>query len=938
MLRPDLLVTKFTLPPVRQTLLSRSHLLTALDSRCLTPLTLLSAPTGFGKTTLLSTWARHHAQNTAIAWLTLDEQDNDPTRFWSYVVAALRQADACRGEATLAMLHSPQPAQLSVALTALLNELATREAETTLIVDDYHVIREPSIHESLLFVLEHLPSTLHLILASRVDPPLPLARLRAKGQLCEIRELELRLSAEETAEFLSEVMHLALTEDTLEQLTMRTEGWIAGVQLAALALSRQEDRTAFLQTFTGSHRYLLDYVQQEILQPLPLPWQQFLLQIAVLPRMNAALCQAVTGVPESQEMLELLERQNLFLVPLDGQRQWYRLHDLFREVLLARLQATQPELVSELHRRAATFHEERDELREAVAHALAAEDFSYAARLMERSIEQIWLRGELQTLYRWIMALPDEEICQHSRMVLDAALYLLHATATNMEEQRVKGRVQVNEMIARVEQSRRQPEEPIMLESEEARLLLRLQLLRLYLETYEVLFTTDDPEPYRRITQQIQQLDQDEETLWQMIPLHTTFLLSYNSSHQAGLLVPPLQSALQRARASGNSFATLKISQWLVIACFEAGRLHLTYEQCLAALSRAEQIEAHPIFAGYICATLADVLYEWNRLEEVDVLSQKLIQAATNWQHLDLHQYGWYLACKSALAGGNLTRAEQALHTLEDPLWGLQPWASVPWTVEQRVRYWLATGNLSAASKWVDQVISSSDGFQLHSSRAMVGLVRVYCARGEYSRAVELCEQFSASLDRPGECSDAIIFLALFFLSLHHAGRTEQARRVAARLFARTSPEGYLRLYLDEGELMRQALLALLPREGMQQEHPPLAPGLASSASKLLAAFDNEEQKMGKSEIASPFPSAQLLPSPISSASSQGDQPLLEPLTRREEEVLLLLAQGATNQEIANRLVLSLTTVKKHVGSLLLKLAAENRTHAVARARELSLL
>src|SRR6266566_2044156 len=309
---PDLLVTKFTIPPVRSLLLQRSHLLTILDQSRSFPLTLLSASAGFGKTTLLSTWA---SQSTSqVAWLTLDEQDNDPTRFWAYVIAALRHSGSPVGEATLALLHSPQPALLTSALIA----------------DDYHLIREQAIHESLQFMLDHLPPCLHLLLASRADPQLPLARLRARGQVVEIREMDLRLSGEEAARFLTQIMNLSLSAEDIGRLETRTEGWITGLQLAALSLRRHADVSAFLKTFAGSHRLILDYVQEEILEPLPEGQQRFLIQTAVLERMNAEVCQALTGEKASQQMLESLERANLFLVPLDEERCWYRFHTLFR--------------------------------------------------------------------------------------------------------------------------------------------------------------------------------------------------------------------------------------------------------------------------------------------------------------------------------------------------------------------------------------------------------------------------------------------------------------------------------------------------------------------------------------------------------------------------------------------------------------------------------
>src|SRR6266536_2443773 len=405
---PDLLVTKFTIPPVRSTLVQRLRLLDILDQSCSVPLTLLSA------------WASQSTRQ--VAWVTLDDQDNDPTCFWGYVITALRKAGSSVGEATLVMLHSPQSVKLPVALTALINELAALAQDTALVLDDYHLIRESALHESLQFVLDHLPACLHLLLASRSDPPLALARLRAKGQVVEIREPELRLSGEEAARFLTQVMGLSLSEEEIGRLEQRTEGWIAGLQLAALSMRRHADVSAVIQAFTGSHRFILDYVQEEILEPLPQKQQRFLLQTSVLDRMNAEICQALTGEPASQAILEELERANLFLIPLDEERRWYRFHTLFREVLLARLQATQPEQVIRLHREAALWYQHQEWPHEAIPHALATQDAVFVAELLESYIERLSRQGELQTLLAWIKLLPLEVLRAHPRL---ATSYIL---------------------------------------------------------------------------------------------------------------------------------------------------------------------------------------------------------------------------------------------------------------------------------------------------------------------------------------------------------------------------------------------------------------------------------------------------------------------------------------------------------------------------------
>src|SRR6266581_5485566 len=468
---PDLLVTKFTIPPVRSVLLQRSHLLTVLNQSRSFPLTRLSASAGFGKTTLLSAWANQ--STSQVAWLTLDEQDNDPTRFWAYVIAALRHSGSrlsAAGEAALAMLQSPQPPLLTGALTSLINELTALEQETVLILDDYHMISEQAIHESLQFLLDHLPPCLHLLLASRGDPKLPLARLRARGQVVEIRETELRLSGEEAARFLTQVMHLSLSEEDIGRLERRTEGWIAGLQLAALSLRRHHDVSAFIQAFTGSHRFILDYVQEEILEPLPQVQQRFLLQTSVLTRMNAEVCQALTGEQASQQMLESLERANLFLIPLDEERHWYRLHTLFREVLLARLQATQPEQVARLHREAAIWYQRQGWPHEAIPHALATKDFLFVAELLEGCVERLYTQGELKTLLAWIKLLPLEVLRGHPRLATSYILAFHFLSPFSDQEEREY----LHQLRAGVEQSLQSEDQTPLSLAERDRLRHRL--------------------------------------------------------------------------------------------------------------------------------------------------------------------------------------------------------------------------------------------------------------------------------------------------------------------------------------------------------------------------------------------------------------------------------------------------------------------------------
>jgi LuxR family maltose regulon positive regulatory protein len=389
-------------------------------------------------------------------------------------------------------------------------------------MDDYHVISDQTILDSMLFLIEHVPANLHLVLATRTDPELPLSRLRVHSQLLETRDRDLQFTQEEAASFLTQGMGLPLSEGDVVTLLQRTEGWIAGLQLAALSLRKRGALSVLVKDFAGSHRFLLDYVQQEILAQLPVPLQQFLLQTSTLERMNAALCQAVAALPsiqESQEMLEALERANLFVVPLDDEQQWYRFHDLFREALHARLQASQPQLVPLLHLRAARFYETVGERREAISHALAAPDFSFAATLIEQAAESFWLSGEARIVHTWVLSLPDTVLHAHLRLALLAALHFLNSITIGPQTVHVSMAAQVERTLMRLEEILRRTSELALSEAEVALIERRLRVLQALIEVPTII-KRGDQERMQYLALELEALPQDEEARWNMIPLY----------------------------------------------------------------------------------------------------------------------------------------------------------------------------------------------------------------------------------------------------------------------------------------------------------------------------------------------------------------------------------------------------------------------------------
>jgi LuxR family transcriptional regulator, maltose regulon positive regulatory protein len=923
---PDLLVTKFTIPPVRSLLLQRSHLLDILDQSRSVPLTLLSASAGFGKTTLLSAWA---SQSTSqVAWLTLDEQDNDPTRFWAYVIAALRHSGAPVGEATLAMLHSPQPALLTSALTSLINELAALAQDTALILDDYHLIREQAIHESLQFVLDHLPPCLQLLLASRVDPQLPLARLRARGQVVEIRDTDLRLSDEEAARFLTQVMNLSLSEEDVDRLETRTEGWIAGLQLAALSLRRHDDLSAFIKAFSGSQRFILDYVQEEILEPLPQGQQRFLLQTSVLTRMNADLCQALTGEQASQQMLESLERANLFLIPLDEERRWYRFHTLFREVLLARLQATQPEQVVRLHREAALWYQQQEWPHEAIPHALATQDYLFVAELLEGCVERLYRQGELQTLLAWIKQLPEEVLRAHPRLATSymLAFHVLFPFSPQQQEERAY----LYQLRAGVEQTLQSEDQTSQNLAERDRLRQRLAILDGWWLVARAL-SDGNVEQLSRLAEQGLHLPLDEDTMWKqhrLAPLGMAWRMAGN--------FPPMVAALQESRKSTqitqNRYLEAQILWGLIAALIGLGQLRQAHDRCQELQQLVDRLGGPLPVAAYPDLFQAQLAYEWNQLEVAQSVAQKAIDRTAPLQYMDILVGAYEVLVRVCINQGDITGAEQAGREMERVNQSAGIPLLRPYFESLQVHLWLAQGNLTQAVDWAEHTPYRQEVPLYSRESAYLALVRVYLAKLQYPLALQWLTALLSSAEQVARVGSMISILALQVTALQASGATQEALRALLRLLTYASPEGYLRVFLDAGEPMHQALQALLTPESIQQDNLSVPPTLASYAFTLLAAFANEQRQIVQQEIIPPVSTTRT--HPLSQATSR----LIEPLTRREQEVLRLLAEGASNQEIARQLVVSLTTVKKHVGSLLLKLSAENRTHAVARARELSLL
>lgn len=911
-----LLASRLAAPGPSLALVPRERLFAQLDAMAAKPLTLVSAGAGWGKTALLSTWAARHPDRPA--WLALDPLDNDPARFVAALIAAIRSCRPTTGAHALALLHAPAPPPAPTIVAALLADLAVdRAAPLLLVIDDYHHIADQTIHAAVALLVERLPPQLRLVLASRSDPALPLARWRVAGLLAELRVDTLRFTADEVAAFFQQALNVQLAAPELRQLEQRTEGWAAGLRLTALALQQQPDPVAAIAQLTGSHQHLLDYLQTEVLRQQSPAVQRFLLHSAVLTRLHADLCAAVTGEAASQAMLAALVRANLFIVPLDDQRQWYRLHDLFRDALLAQLQADEPELVPQLHWRAMAWYAAHDATDEAVNHAFAAGDGPAAVGLIERAAPQLWLAGRAKTVLGWVEALPDALLARHALLCLDAALRYQEPLHLSDRAAFTRAEARIEQLLGRIAAGLRTTAPATDADGsgdaapDPALVTRRIQLLRALLATRQLL---DDGEQgaMQLLLTELEQQPEDDELRWQVIPLALRFWLATAFHSEGQLRVEPLLAVRQRTRQSGDALSTIRVMLWLAFGYERAGQLRHAERECRAALALIERAGIHTHLAGHFYRLLFAISYAWNRLDVAADALDQLLRIGRCWQHVDLLSYGQMLRVRLALLQGDRATAADALQQAEQLAHGEGLAMHRSWVQAPRVDFWLASGDLQAARAWADSAVDTLATGKPHHTLTLLLLGRVQLALGQYAQTRDMIERFDTFLDWPDGSGDATQLLAQYLVALYHTEETAQARELLGTLLALTEPESQLRVYLDLGEPMRRTLRGLLVGRGVGES--ALAPSALAFGRRLLAVFAHEVSANG---------AALLVPHRPTLADGAA-------LTQREREVLRLLIAGASNRAIGEELVISLATVKKHVANLLHKLGVARRTEAIA--------
>jgi LuxR family maltose regulon positive regulatory protein len=923
-----ILAAKLYVPSHRSRIVFRSRLIERLNEGLPGKIALISAPAGFGKTTLVSEWLAG-CQRT-VAWLSLDEGDNDPARFLTYLVAALqtlppKTGGAKIGAGVLVALQSLQPPSIESILTTLLNEITTLSDSFILVLDDYHLIDSQPVDQALTFLLEHLPPQMYLVIASREDPNLPLARLRARGQLTELRAADLRFTPAEAAEFLNQVMGLNLSAEDIAALEARTEGWIAGLQLAAIALRSQlsmqdrEDIDRFIQAFTGSHRFVLDYLVEEVLERQPEHIRSFLLQTAILDRLCAALCNAVTEREDGKEMLDVLERSNLFLIPLDDQRQWYRYHRLFADVLQTHLTEAQPEQVSSLHQRASAWYEQNGLSPDAIRHALAAKDFERAAGLIELAWSAMDLSYQSATWLGWVKALSDDQI--RARPVLSAgyAWALLDGGELEASEARLRD----------AERWLDTPTDKMVVADREQYRSLPASIATA--RAYRSLALGDVPGTVKYARQALELTHEDDRVRY--IQATSLLWLAQYTSGDLEAAERSLADFHANLRKTGEILTLIGTSFLLADIRAALGRLHeaeSSYQQALRLAT--SQGGLMPVGSGDLYRGLGELYIERGDLEAAAQhlsTSQKLGEQTpvTDWAHRLCVSQARLKEAQGDLAGALELLDEAERVYVRSPLPDVRPVAAL------KARVWLKQGRLADAQGWArEQNLSPDEDLSYLREFEHLTLARVLIATGKSDRkagslaeAIRLLGRLLQAAEEGGRNGSVIEILIL--QSLAHQAQGNQTRALAPleRALALAEPEGYVRIFVDEGEAMRSLLRLLIEKQSRNRDHP-----LSGYADKLLAAFSQPAAAPKKAFM---HQESDMIEPEVRPAKGM----LVEPLSERELEVLKLLRSELSGPEIAQQLIVSLNTLRTHTKNIFNKLGVNNRRAAVRRAEELDL-
>jgi LuxR family maltose regulon positive regulatory protein len=903
----SLVSTKLRPSQARPKLVARPQLTATLEREPGRRLTLISAPAGFGKTTLLVEWLRERADGEeSVAWLSLDEGDNDPVRFLSYLVAALRRTVGERfGEGILAALRSPEPPRMEAVLGAFVNELAELPGEVAVVLDDYHVIDSESVHRIVSFLLERLPEDAHLVISGRVDPPLPIARLRARGQIIELHAADLRFTPEEAGAFLGDAMGLDISTGDIAALEQITEGWIAALQLAALSMRERKDVSGFIRSFSGSHRDVFDFLAEEVLERQTEQVQTFLLETSILGSLSGPLCDALTGRNDGQRTLEQLERENLLFVPLDDDRVWYRYHHLFADFLRSRLERERPERLVPLHLRASEWYGENALVAEAVNHALSAGDHERAARLMEGGVGQTWYRGEVVTLLGWLRRLPKVAMLRRPLLLVwYAAALMLVGRFDGVESllREAEGEIAAGEGQGEERRPGADEGDPqhvlataAAVRSLHARLRGEAQGAIEHAQRGLALLPKDnlDPRPFAALC----------------------LAEAYRAADDLEAANATFAETAKLGRAAGHDYIALTAMGSLAHLRMSQGQLREADASLRQALGFAAERGAELLPAvGRVRIGMGELLYERDDLDASErelTLGAELVERAGE---LEVLARGQVALSRVRRARGDTEGALKLAHRTER----LARESGAPQAIVDaalwEARLHLMRAELQAAASDLERASGVGDVPRSTRESERISLARLHIAREDHDEALQLLDRVREMAEAADRRGSVVEILTLQALALRAKDEKSRAMDVMGQALALAEPEGYIRTFVDEGPPMAELLSEVLEAQQRGRlDSPRRIP--AHYLRKLLAVLERDAS-------GGALPAARLP----------------EPLSERELEVLQLIAAGNTNRRIATELFVSVGTVKTHLNNLYRKLDVHSRTQALARARELNLL
>ncbi len=891
-----LLSTKFYIPPVRTDAVRRVRLTDKLLNGIHQPgcFTLLSGPPGSGKSTLLSELPQQI--QSPVAWVSLDETDNDAQRFWLYLVHALRPVCTGLDELANTLTQSPEPFSEDSIPALFINELAALDEPIVLVLDDYHTIQSQAIHSGMLFLLEHLPPHFHLIISTRTQPPWPLARYRARNRLIEIRAQDLRFSKEEVIEFLNHTMRLNVAVEDVLALEERTEGWAAGLQLAALSMQGRSDISTFVKAFTGSHVFVAEYLVEEVLQRQPEELRTFLLQTSILKRMNAGLCEAVTGIQNTREILQRLHRMNLFIIPLDNSGEWFRYHHLFADLLNAYLRQSLPaEAIAGFQLRAAEWCEQNGFIFEAVHHILEAKDFSRAAALVDRIGQDMVLSDQSRLLQSWLDALPEEAFHTYPRLEIYRMLFnLSHGTLDMFEETLLEKEKLIKSLPSSPENDR-----------------LRLEAM-VYLSMFMAHQNTS--RAIRIAEETLGEIPEKNTKL--RASLFSVLYRAYGMEGDIEKSAPAYRECFDLALTAGQYEMLANTTMVRAFDLCQYGRLDEAVRYCQAVLDAGARSGRKVFYPAGLCSIgLGGIYLERYDLEQAEDYLTQGLELCRQGEKVGLYT-GYLQLARLLQAKGELEESLGVLRSLEQTL------KRRDFTLTARqVSIRLAMGDIDSASELVEPLLEifgestyarklpliAKEAFNLY-------LARIYLAQGKFDLVQDILDSVQSTVEpggRYGRLLEVHLLRSLTFLKQNNGLVTPEALAYLEQAVALAEPAGMVLLFVEEGPELILLLNAIV-------ERPSASDPVKQYAKQLLEAFG-----AGAAAV----------------RDTEGEvNGLIEPLTQREMEVLKLIAMGDSNQTIADKLFITVRTVKKHTSNIYGKLNANSRTQAVARARELGLL